>query len=171
MIYALGLGSNLPSRYGSQYLTLKKSIQRIRENNITVLRISKLYITQPMGMKGNNWFLNGAIIISTQLKPFNLLMTLKKIEREMGRTVYKINTARPCDLDILLTNKNTIFNNTHGTHTIIIPHQRMHERAFVLRPLMDICPNWNHPIFNKSIKSINLSQELAQKITVYRNNL
>jgi 7,8-dihydro-6-hydroxymethylpterin-pyrophosphokinase len=47
----------------------------------------------------------------------------------------------------------------------------MHERAFVLRPLMDICPNWNHPIFNKSIKSINLSQELAQKITVYRNNL
>ena len=83
MIYAIGLGSNLNSRYGNQYQTLKKAISCIRKKNIQVLKTSRIYITQPVGMKGNNWFLNAAIIISTQLQPLNLLLSLKKIENEM----------------------------------------------------------------------------------------
>ena len=171
MIYAIGLGSNLNSRYGNQYQTLKKSIICIKRNNIQVLKTSKIYITQPVGMKGNNWFLNAAIIISTQLKRYNLLRSFKKIENEMGRNAYKPNTSRPCDLDILMTNQNTIFDNQENKYNISIPHKKLHERMFVLRPLMDICPHWNHPLLNISIKKIISTSESIEKIRVYRNNL
>ena len=80
MIYAIGLGSNLNSRYGTQYQTLKKTINFIKKKNIQVLKTSRVYITQPVGMKGNNWFLNAAILVLTQLNPDNLLLGLKRIE-------------------------------------------------------------------------------------------
>ena len=171
MIYAIGLGSNLNSRYGNQYQTLKKAINCIRKKNIQVLKTSRIYITQPVGMKGNNWFLNAAIIISTQLQPLNLLLSLKKIENEMGRNAYKPNTSRPCDLDILLTNQNTIFNNKENKYHITIPHKKMHERMFVLRPLMDICPQWKHPILETSIQKIISTSKSREKVRIYRNNL
>ena len=171
MIYAIGLGSNLNSRYGTQYQTLKKTINFIKKKNIQVLKTSRVYITQPVGMKGNNWFLNAAILVLTQLNPDNLLLGLKRIENEMGRNVDRPNTARPCDLDILLTNQNTILNNKQNKYNITIPHKELHKRMFVLKPLMDICPQWNHPILDLNIKKIISSSESSEKIRIYRNIL
>ena len=95
MIYVIGLGSNLDSKYGDQYQTLKKSIDLIKLENIEVMKVSKLYVTEPVGMTKVNWFLNAAIIISTSLKPYKLIVVLKQIEKKMGREMHRPNMSRP----------------------------------------------------------------------------
>ena len=171
MIYVIGLGSNLDSKYGDQYQTLKKSIEFIKLKSIKVLKISNVYITQPVGMTNVNWFLNAAIIISTHLKPDKLINTLKQIEIEMGRDINLPNASRPCDLDILLLDCNREYRSISGSYPIIIPHERMHLRMFVLKPLMDICPDWIHPNLKKSIKKIITDLKSEEKIESYCKKL
>jgi dihydroneopterin aldolase/2-amino-4-hydroxy-6-hydroxymethyldihydropteridine diphosphokinase len=171
MIYVIGLGSNLDSKYGDQYQTLKKSIDLIKLENIEVMKASKIYVTEPVGMTKVNWFLNAAIIISTSLKPNKLIIILKEIEKKMGREMHKPNTSRPCDLDILLSDKNKEIRILSGKYPITIPHKKLHQRMFVLRPLMDICPELIHPVFGKTIKNIISNLNSNEKIDLYNKKL
>ena len=171
MIYAIGIGSNLDSKHGDQYQTLKKSLELIKSKTIKVLKVSNIYITQPVGMTNVNWFLNAAIVISTPLKPENLLNILKNIEIEMGRDINVPNVSRPCDLDILLVDCDKEYRSISGKYPVIIPHERMHLRMFVLKPLMDVCPNWIHPNLKKTIKNIITELKSTEEITSYDKNL
>ena len=67
--------------------------------------------------------------------------------------------------------ENTILNNKQNKYNITIPHKELHKRMFVLKPLMDICPQWNHPILDVNIKKIISSSESSEKIRIYRNIL
>ena len=143
MIYALGIGSNSNSRFGNKLSTLRFVLKELERHNIKVIRKSKLYSSPPKNFKtAAETFLNAAIVVETKLKPKNLLLILKKIERITGRYAYRKNTSRTCDLDILLLSKSSKILINDKKNSIEIPHPRLHERNFVLRPLMDICPGY-----------------------------
>ena len=116
-------------------------------------------------------FLNAAIIVETKLKPKNLLIILKKIERITGRYAYRKNTSRTCDLDILLLSKSNKILINENKNFIEIPHPRLHERNFVLSPLMDICPGWLHSEKKSSIMGLHKSLHIEDKIYKVVNTL
>lgn len=155
MIYIVGIGSNMPSRYGSSIDSLKLAIKKLNQNNIRVIKKSFLYSSAPKDFKSAaNMFCNGAIMVDSALKPESLLNILKSVERDLGRYIYKKNSSRTCDLDILLVRPQSEMLSTDISSKCILPHPRIHEREFVLRPLMDICPNWIHPLQNRRISDI-----------------
>jgi 2-amino-4-hydroxy-6-hydroxymethyldihydropteridine diphosphokinase len=103
-------------------------------------------------------------MVDSALKPESLILVLKNIEKNLGRNIYKKNSSRTCDLDILLVQPGSIKPIRKNISKCILPHPRIHEREFVLKPMMDICPNWMHPRQNQRIcdiyKSINTGEKL-----------
>jgi 2-amino-4-hydroxy-6-hydroxymethyldihydropteridine diphosphokinase len=132
----VGLGSNLahPRRRIARAL---QSLARLP--GTTVVRVSRNYRSAPIGTPGEQPdYVNAVAALSTSLSPRALLTQLLVIERRQGRRRTlgaPRNAARTLDLDLLLYGGRRL----HGA-TLTIPHPRMHERAFVLRPLLDIAP-------------------------------
>ena len=165
MIYIIGIGSNMPSKHGSPIDSLKFAIKKLNQNNIRVIKKSFLYSSPPKDFSSAaNIFFNGAIMVDSALKPESLLLVLKNIEKKLGRNTYKKNSSRTCDLDILLVQPGNIKPIRENISKCILPHPRIHEREFVLKPMMDICSNWMHPRQNQRIcdiyKSINTGEKL-----------
>ena len=165
MIYIIGIGSNMPSKHGSPIDSLKFAIKKLNQNNIRVIKKSFLYSSPPKDFSSAaNTFFNGAIMVDSALKPESLLLVLKNIEKKLGRNTYKKNSSRTCDLDILLVQPGSIKPIRENISKCILPHPRIHEREFVLKPMMDICSNWMHPRQNQRIcdiyKSINTGEKL-----------
>ena len=172
MIYALGIGSNSNSRFGNKLNTLKFVLKELERNNIKVIKKSKLYSSPPKNFKtAAETFLNAALVVETRLKPKNLLIILKKIERITGRYAYRKNTSRTCDLDILLLSKSSKIFINENKNSIEIPHPRLHERNFVLRPLLDICPGWLHSEKKSSIMRLHKSLHIEDKLYKVTNTL
>ena len=165
MIYIIGIGSNMSSKHGSPIDSLKFAIKKLNQNNIRVIKKSFLYSSPPKDFSSAaNSFFNGAIMVDSALKPESLLLVLKNIEKNLGRNTYKKNSSRTCDLDILLVQPGSIKPIRENISKCILPHPRIHEREFVLKPMMDICSNWMHPRQNQRIcdiyKSINTGEKL-----------
>lgn len=104
--------------------------------SIEIVNYSSIYETDPVGFEEQEPFLNMVIQINTILPPAQLLHALLTVEQELGRKRIIRWGPRNIDLDILLYNQENI-----ETETLIVPHPRMHERAFVLVPLLEIQPN------------------------------
>lgn len=147
MIY-IGLGSNLPSPAGSPLNTVKTAVERLPHFGIQVTQVSPWYKSEPVPASDQPWFINGVAQVETALGPEDLLEKLLLIEREFGRERGVINAARSLDLD-LLDYKGLVLK-----QGLILPHPRLHERAFVLKPLRDIAPNWLHPVLNSDIQTL-----------------
>ena len=105
--------------------------------------------TEPWGIKDQPKFINMAIEVDTDLEPGGLLVLLKDIESDIGRTPGLHWGPRIIDLDILLYDDLVI-----KTPELEIPHPGIADRYFVLRPLAEIAPEIIHPVLNKSIKSL-----------------
>jgi 2-amino-4-hydroxy-6-hydroxymethyldihydropteridine diphosphokinase len=133
----LGLGSN----QGNRLEQIQKAIQLIGERVGNVVRQSSIIETKPWGFTSGNPFLNGAILVESELRPREILEITKQIERELGR-VYKGGAYRdrPIDIDILLYDDWTI-----DTPDLEIPHPLMFERDFVMIPLREIYPEIKNP--------------------------
>jgi len=144
---ALALGSNLSSPAGSPRQTLDAAVRRLEDLG-HVTAVSRYYETAPVGYANQPTFLNAAAILETTLAPQALLTHLLAIEREFGRDRSHgiANGPRTLDLDILLYDDLVL-----GTPTLQLPHPRMHQRSFVLTPLVEIAPHLVHPVFNKSM--------------------
>lgn len=126
----LGIGSNLGSRRNN----IKKALEYLKNTKgIKVEKASRIYETKAQGGPPQGKFLNGVIRIKTSLSPSTLLKILKKIEKDLGRAKTVRFGPRPIDLDILIYGDRII-----KTKTLQIPHPRMFEREFVLRPLREI---------------------------------
>ena len=147
----LSLGSNMGDSVG----TLQWAIESINNSQtIEVTRISRLYITEPIGFVDQDYFYNCCIAIETQLSPLELLDCLQEIENKSGRVRTIRWGPRTLDIDILLYNEHTI-----NSERLIVPHERMFERAFVLLPLLDILNSEvYHPIITESLSKIGDSQ-------------
>jgi 2-amino-4-hydroxy-6-hydroxymethyldihydropteridine diphosphokinase len=129
----IALGANL----GDAVATLARAVQAISALPGTQLRqCSPVYLSAPIESTGPDYF-NAVIEISTTLGAPLLLYSLQNIEHEEGRERPWPNAPRTLDLDILLYGDGQI-----TSARLTIPHPRMRERAFVLRPLADIAPQW-----------------------------
>lgn len=108
-----------------------------------------MYETEPWGVKHQPRFINMAIEGETGLTPARLLEVLKMIEDEVGRVETYRWGPRVIDLDILLYDDLVMH-----TPELTVPHPRMHERAFVLRPLAEIAPDTIHPVLKKTMREL-----------------
>ncbi len=142
---AIALGSNL----GDSHSTLKQAIQTLAQTPaITLIAQSPWYCTKPIGPPQPD-YVNGCAIVETTLVPEQLLETLLDIENQFGRVRKERWGARTLDLDLILFDDVVM-----DTPTLQIPHPRMRERAFVLRPLTDIAPDWVDPITHHTIAQL-----------------
>lgn len=142
----IALGSNIPPK--ADYL--EKSISRLEaQGDIEVLQASPIYETVPVGYTEQSDFLNMVAHIQTSLSAFKLLEVCQEIEQELGRERTIKWGPRTIDLDILLYNQENI-----ETEQLVIPHPRLHERAFVLVPMAELAPNLIVPVINKSVSDL-----------------
>ncbi|MFS4456485.1 2-amino-4-hydroxy-6-hydroxymethyldihydropteridine diphosphokinase [Maribacter sp. 2304DJ31-5] len=149
----LSIGSNL----GHKKLNLQKSIFLINEKLGRVTAVSAMYKSPSWGFEGGE-FLNACVQLETTKDPEWLLSGLLQLEQKLGRerAIHKGYANRTIDIDILYYGKEVI-----NTDTLTIPHPKMKERKFVLKPLADIAPQFYHPIFNKDTR--NLLQQCPDK--------
>ena len=111
---------------------------------------SRWYESAPVPMSDQPWYVNGVVEIDTDLDPASLLALLHEIEAAFGRTRSVRNEARPLDLD-LLAYGDRVLTEEPGP---LIPHPRLHERAFVLLPLAELAPDWRHPALGEGIQAL-----------------
>jgi 2-amino-4-hydroxy-6-hydroxymethyldihydropteridine diphosphokinase len=138
-------GSNLGDRKGY----LEFAIRELR-NNSTISRVSSIYESDAWGFKSKSAFLNQCIEINTHLKPLELLNFIKETELKAGRKTESENYKdRELDIDILFYGDEIIL-----TKNLEIPHPRLHLRAFTLKPMAEIAPEFIHPVFKESIEEL-----------------
>ncbi len=128
----IALGSNL----GNRELNLEKALQYIEDSAGSVQSVSSYYYSEPQGFVSVNYFVNAVVLIDTRLSPLKLLEVLQAIERKMGRKEKTKNADyndRTIDLDILLYEGVTM-----DLPELKIPHPRMRERDFVMKPLSEL---------------------------------
>ena len=140
----IALGTNM----GERLENLRTAIKAFAPE-ITVTAESHIYETPPWGYEDQPAFLNMVVKAETSLGPESLLKNLKQLEVELGREQNFHWGPRLIDLDILFYDNMVI-----DTPPLVIPHPRLHERAFVLVPLADVAPDLIHPIFQKSVSQL-----------------
>lgn len=170
----IGLGSNLISGiFNSPREVIKAALEKISNKDIHIVKESKFYQSEPVPKSDQPWFVNAVVHIETDYSPSELLHILHDIENEMGRLRRQRWEARIIDLDILAyddvilpsINKWSDHQKNITADELILPHPRMHERLFVVIPLMDIDPDWHHPVLKKTATQFlneNTSDEVVQ---------
>ncbi len=143
-IVYLALGSNV----GDRLANLKEAIAALTPQ-MEVKARSEVYETPPWGYEDQPKFLNQVVRAKTYLDPEPLLKHLKRLEVALGRQASFPNGPRLIDLDILFYDDLVLY-----SPALTIPHPRLHERAFVLLPLMDLDPELVHPINKKSVREM-----------------
>lgn len=136
----IGLGANLKGPFGSPQETLRACVDNFVHYGITPTQASSIWRTAPVPASDQPWYYNAVCAIETPLNPEALLAALKQMEVYFGREIGSINAPRVLDLDLLAYNDRIT-----NTADLCLPHPRLHERAFVLRPLFEIAPDWRHP--------------------------
>ena len=140
----LSLGTNL----GNRTENLKQALTSLPPQ-MTVKKKSKIYETPPWGYTDQEPFLNQVILATTYLEPEPLLKHLKRLEVALGRKASFRYGPRLIDIDILFYDDLIL-----ETPALIIPHPHVHERGFVLVPMMDIAPDHVHPATKKSTREM-----------------
>lgn len=143
----IAIGSNL----GDRQANIDKALGFLKEHeDIQMVAVSNFIETDPEGGLAQPKFLNGAIQIKTDLLPLDLLSQLKMIERRLGRVKGEPNAPRPLDLDILFYDDVVIVEGK----TLTLPHPRIASRLFVLKPLLEIAPDFVHPRLKKTVREL-----------------
>jgi 2-amino-4-hydroxy-6-hydroxymethyldihydropteridine diphosphokinase len=147
---AIALGSNLESRFGDREANLREAVRRTGALG-EVRAVSSFYDTEPVGYLEQPRFLNGALLLETDLDPRALMRELLAMERAMGRERLGAIAKGPrvIDLDLLLFGDWVLW-----AEELILPHPRMEERRFVLEPLVEIAPEWVHPVLGVAVREL-----------------
>jgi 2-amino-4-hydroxy-6-hydroxymethyldihydropteridine diphosphokinase len=133
----IGLGSNL----GDSVQICLAAIERLNNQpHVRVLGRSSLYRTKPLLLTEQPWFINGVVLCETDLDPEALLDVIHRIESDFGRNRGIRWGPRKLDLDLLAFGDQEI-----NLPSLKVPHPRLHERRFVLEPLLELVPEWVHP--------------------------
>jgi len=147
----LGLGGNLPSaRFGAPRSILEAALRALGEHRVKVTHRSHWYRSAPVPDAGQPWYTNGVARLKTDRSPADLLELLLAIERRFGRTREARWAPRVIDLDLLAYGAHVSWHNPTGEASPVLPHPRLHERAFVLLPLAEIAPGWRHPVLGRT---------------------
>ena len=142
----VSLGSNLGDRAGNLLL----AVRGLFESSLHVQRLSAIYETEPVGVENHFSYLNMvAEIRVTNISPKQMLARMIRIEYLLGRRHKFMKAPRTVDLDLLFYG-----NVQEKTPFLTVPHPRLHERKFVLVPLVELSPTIHHPVLNKSVQEI-----------------
>lgn len=144
----IGLGANLPStRAGPPRASLLAALEALQASGIMVVLRSHWYESAPVPASEQPWFVNAVAALETALAPDVLMQRLHDAEADLGRVRDGgANAPRAADLDLL-----DYHGRVNGEDAWPrLPHPRMHERAFVLKPLAEIAPDWRHPLLDLS---------------------
>jgi 2-amino-4-hydroxy-6-hydroxymethyldihydropteridine diphosphokinase len=162
----VGVGANLThERYGAPQQTLEAALEELRNRGMQTLRLSSWYRTAPVPPSDQPWYVNAVAEVVSDLPADALLAELHAVEAEFGRRRTVPNAARPIDLDLLDYHGEIA---PGGPGRAILPHPRMTGRAFVLRPLADLAPDWRHPVTGRSIRELLEAlpaDQVAERIT------
>lgn len=139
------LGSNL----SDPVTQLARAREMLTESIAPVFKSSSLYITAAWGNTDQPDFINQVIQLKTDLNPDEILQHIFFVENKMGRIRTEKNAPRIIDIDILFYNKRLI-----QLPDLTIPHPEIQNRRFVLVPLVEIAPNFVHPVLNTTIKEL-----------------
>ncbi len=140
----ISVGSNMGDRLANCQGGLE-SLDRRADSSVRCR--SPFYKTEPVDFREQDWFVNAAAEIETTLEPIPFLEILQSIQRRAGRTRDTVRFGpRILDLDIIFYDSLV-----STTPLLTIPHPRMHERRFVLKPICDINPDIVHPVFHKTV--------------------
>ena len=153
---ALALGSNL----GDRLAVLRAAVAALG-SIVAVERASAIYETPPAYVTDQPAFLNAVIIGTTRLEPLKLLRVLKQTEVKLGRKESYQNGPRLIDIDIIFYGEKKL-----TFSDLRIPHPRLAEREFVLRPLADIASEWKHPVTGQTVEAMLaiLPQKTARRL-------
>jgi 2-amino-4-hydroxy-6-hydroxymethyldihydropteridine diphosphokinase len=147
----IALGANRPSPVGEPRETLEEALRRLSEtDDVRVLSRSNYHTTAPVGGPADQpEYTNAAAVLRTSLSPHELLNVLQRIEIELGRDRRREVRFGPrtCDLDLLACDKEVV----DDPPRLIVPHPRLHERRFVLAPLVEVAPAWRHPVLGRTV--------------------
>ncbi len=149
-VAAIALGSNLDSVGGDREANLREAVERVRALG-EVVRVSSFYDTAPVGYLDQPRFLNGAMLLRTELEPVELMRGLLGVERDMGRLRTGVvgKGPRVIDLDLLLYGQSVM-----STAELVLPHPEMQDRFFVLEPLAEIAPRMVHPVLRVTVEEM-----------------
>jgi 2-amino-4-hydroxy-6-hydroxymethyldihydropteridine diphosphokinase len=149
-VAAIALGSNLDSRFGNREANLREAVRRVGELG-EVQAVSSFHDTEPVGHVEQPRFLNGALLLETELAPVELMQALLGVERAMGREREGAVAKGPrlIDLDLLLYDDQVV-----KTEELTLPHPEMQERRFVIEPLVEIAPEWVHPVLGRTMRDL-----------------
>ena len=162
----IGLGSNQALNSLSPVDVIKSSIYSLCGEKILINKISRFYKTPAVPAGSGPDYVNTVVLVQSSIGQDPLLEILHKIEQQHSRRRHARWGPRTLDMDLLAVDRSVTPNEAifrrwmnlseqrqrkEAPSMLVLPHPRMHERTFVLTPLMDIAPNWVHPVLRKSV--------------------
>ena len=146
----IGLGANLtPDGYAGPREGGMAALSALADEGVHLLALSNWYESAPVPISDQPWYLNAVAEATTELDAASTLAVLHYIERRFGRVRTERNAARVLDLDLL-----DFAGMVSNANDLALPHPRLHERAFVLLPLGELCPDWVHPVSGILIRDL-----------------
>lgn len=138
------LGSNL----GDRQMYLEQARRQIESQIGNITQLSSVYVSKAHGYQSNNEYSNQVLVCQTTLEPSTLLESSQRIEASLGRlrSTTERYSDRTIDIDILFYDSEII-----ETQSLIIPHPRIQERLFTLEPLVEIIPDFQHPVLKQTM--------------------
>ena len=161
----LNIGSNLNSNFGNKFDNISIAIKLLIEKKFDVKKISNFYATPSYPNKNLPTFLNVGIFGTFNKNAKELRNIIAFIEKKIGRIKSKKNDSRVCDIDIIDFNGENL-----DIDNLTIPHKRCHQRNFVLFPISQIDPYWEHPILKKNVNVLIGQLDLKSRIEITRLN-
>jgi 2-amino-4-hydroxy-6-hydroxymethyldihydropteridine diphosphokinase len=161
----LNIGSNLNSKFGNRFENISIAIDLLIKSNLKVNKISNFYKTPSYPNKKLPYYLNVGVLADYDYDEITLLNTIRAIEKKVGRVKTKKNDSRVCDIDIIDFKKLII-----KKKSLKIPHEKSHLRNFVLYPILQIEPEWVHPIIEKNVKFLINKLDQKSRIEITRLN-
>ncbi len=148
MMILVAIGANLCGPRGEHPLVAcKAAVEALRDlPGLRLAAVSRWYSTDPVPPSGQPAYVNGAVRLEGRADPAWLLARLLALERLAGRARSVANAARVLDLDVI-----AMGSLVRDRPDPVLPHPRAHERGFVLAPLMDVAPDWVHPVLGLTL--------------------
>ncbi len=177
----VAIGSNVTSTYGGPRQTVQAAVDELDRAPFKLLKVSRFYQTPCFPKGAGPDFVNAAVTLAFQGEPDAVLRHLHEIEARFGRERVSRWGARTLDLDLLavgsrISPDETVLKNwmelsprrqlEEAPDQLILPHPRLHERGFVLVPMVDVAPDWVHPILGCSVQQMLDGLPDAQKAEI-----